>query len=151
MNVILPKSLEDLDLIVHCNVVSRKGTDKRMLTPTGSRWLSAVCGGNGGARRVKLRLDCGPKDNAVLYSQFIGRMPHRPAQSIRQQHRQNLRQKHSLEEFGSQVLEKGTQASPRGRIAGSKDVANMVTLLASDNARFVTGEAYNLNGGLLFN
>ena len=44
----------------------------------------------------------------------------------------------------------GAQASPRGRIAEPQDVANVVAFLASDEASFVTGQAYNVNGGLLF-
>ena len=41
-------------------------------------------------------------------------------------------------------------ASPLGRIAEPEDVANMVAFLASDDAAFITGQAYNVNGGLLF-
>ena len=38
-----------------------------------------------------------------------------------------------------------------GRIAEPEDVANLVAFLASDEAGFITGQAYNVNGGLLFN
>ncbi len=54
------------------------------------------------------------------------------------------------EEFRSQIVQSGAQASPLGRIAEPQDVANMVAFLASDEASFVTGQAYNVNGGLLF-
>ena len=54
------------------------------------------------------------------------------------------------EEFRSQVVQAGAQASPLGRIAEPQDVANVVAFLASDEASFVTGQAYNVNGGLLF-
>ncbi len=37
-----------------------------------------------------------------------------------------------------------------GRIAEAEDVANMVAFLASEDASFITGQAYNVNGGLLF-
>ncbi len=32
----------------------------------------------------------------------------------------------------------------------AEDVANMVGFLVSDEANFITGQAYNVNGGLLF-
>ena len=54
------------------------------------------------------------------------------------------------EEFRGQIVQAGAQASPLGRIAEPQDVANMVAFLASDEASFVTGQAYNVNGGLLF-
>lgn len=54
------------------------------------------------------------------------------------------------EEFRSQIVQAGAQASPLGRIAEPQDVANMVAFLASDEASFVTGQAYNVNGGVLF-
>ena len=56
----------------------------------------------------------------------------------------------TIEEFRSQVVEEASCVSPLGRIAESEDVANMVAFLASDEASFVTGQAYNVNGGLLF-
>lgn len=56
----------------------------------------------------------------------------------------------SQEEFRSQVVEEAGQATPIGRIAESEDVANMVAFLASEEANFITGQAYNVNGGLLF-
>ncbi len=54
------------------------------------------------------------------------------------------------EEFRSQIVQTGAQVSPLGRIAEPQDVANVVSFLASDEASFVTGQAYNVNGGLLF-
>jgi len=35
-------------------------------------------------------------------------------------------------------------------MAESEDVANLVAFLVSDEARFITGQGYNVNGGLLF-
>ncbi len=56
----------------------------------------------------------------------------------------------SQEEFRSRVVEEAGRNSPLGRIAEAEDVANMVAFLASDDANFITGQAYNVNGGLLF-
>lgn len=56
----------------------------------------------------------------------------------------------SQEEFRGQIVQAGAQASPLGRIAEPQDVANVVAFLASEEASFVTGQAYNVNGGLLF-
>jgi len=56
----------------------------------------------------------------------------------------------SLEEFRGQIVEEAGQRTPLGRIAEAEDVANMVAFLASDDASFITGQAYNVNGGLLF-
>ena len=56
----------------------------------------------------------------------------------------------SQEEFRGQIVQAGAQASPLGRIAEPQDVANIVAFLASAEASFVTGQAYNVNGGLLF-
>jgi NAD(P)-dependent dehydrogenase (short-subunit alcohol dehydrogenase family) len=37
-----------------------------------------------------------------------------------------------------------------GRVAEPEDVANLVAFLASEEANFITGQAYNVNGGALF-
>ena len=55
-----------------------------------------------------------------------------------------------LEEFRANIVKDAGQATPLGRIAESEDVANMVGFLASEDACFITGQAYNVNGGLLF-
>ncbi len=47
-------------------------------------------------------------------------------------------------------MEAAGQNTPMGRIAEPSDVANMVAFLASEDASFITGQAYNVNGGLLF-
>jgi NAD(P)-dependent dehydrogenase (short-subunit alcohol dehydrogenase family) len=54
------------------------------------------------------------------------------------------------EEFRKQIVENSAKATPLGRIAESEDVANLVAFLASDDASFITGQAYNVNGGTLF-
>ena len=54
------------------------------------------------------------------------------------------------EEFRSQVVDSSAQSTPLGRIAESEDVANLVAFLAGDDASFITGQSYNVNGGQLF-
>ena len=36
------------------------------------------------------------------------------------------------------------------KIPSAEEVANKVNFLASEDAAFITGQAYNVNGGLLF-
>jgi 3-oxoacyl-[acyl-carrier protein] reductase/meso-butanediol dehydrogenase/(S,S)-butanediol dehydrogenase/diacetyl reductase len=55
-----------------------------------------------------------------------------------------------LEELRATIVKNMGQATPLGRIAEPEDVAHMVAFLASDEACFITGQAYNVNGGLLF-
>ena len=54
------------------------------------------------------------------------------------------------EEFRGRIVDEAGRNSPLGRIAEAEDVANVVAFLASDEANFITGQAYNVNGGLLF-
>ncbi len=54
------------------------------------------------------------------------------------------------EEFRARIVASSAQATPLGRVAESEDVANLVAFLASDEASFITGQAYNVNGGALF-
>jgi 3-oxoacyl-[acyl-carrier protein] reductase/meso-butanediol dehydrogenase/(S,S)-butanediol dehydrogenase/diacetyl reductase len=56
----------------------------------------------------------------------------------------------AYEAFRAEVVERSAAATPLGRIAEPEDVANLVAFLASDEASFITGQAYNVNGGLLF-
>jgi NAD(P)-dependent dehydrogenase (short-subunit alcohol dehydrogenase family) len=56
----------------------------------------------------------------------------------------------SVEEFRAQVVANAAKANPLGRIAEPEDVANLVAFLASEEASFITGQAYNVNGGSLF-
>ncbi len=56
----------------------------------------------------------------------------------------------ALEEFRATVVAAGAAATPLGRIAEPEDVANMVAFLASPEACFITGQAFNVNGGLFF-
>ena len=55
-----------------------------------------------------------------------------------------------LEELRAQIVTELGRATPLGRIAEPEDVANMVVFLASDEASFITGQGYNVNGGLFF-
>lgn len=54
------------------------------------------------------------------------------------------------EEFRAQVVEDAAERTPLGRIAEPEDIANMVAFLASEEASLITGQAYNVNGGILF-
>jgi 3-oxoacyl-[acyl-carrier protein] reductase/meso-butanediol dehydrogenase/(S,S)-butanediol dehydrogenase/diacetyl reductase len=56
----------------------------------------------------------------------------------------------ALEEYRAKIVQETGRATPLGRIAEPEDVANMVAFLASEEACFITGQAYNVNGGLLF-
>lgn len=56
----------------------------------------------------------------------------------------------SLEEFRAKIVADAGKAVPLGRIAEPEDVANLVAFLASEEAAFITGQAYNVNGGTLF-
>jgi NAD(P)-dependent dehydrogenase (short-subunit alcohol dehydrogenase family) len=55
-----------------------------------------------------------------------------------------------LEEFRAKIVAEAGQRTPLGRIAEAEDIAGLVAFLASDEARFITGQAYNVNGGSLF-
>ncbi len=55
-----------------------------------------------------------------------------------------------LEEFRAGIVQKAGHATPLGRIAEPEDVANMVAFLASEETCFITGQGYNVNGGILF-
>ena len=52
--------------------------------------------------------------------------------------------------FRAKIVAEAGQRTPLGRIAEAEDIAGLVAFLASDEARFITGQAYNVNGGSLF-
>ena len=56
----------------------------------------------------------------------------------------------SVEEVRARVVAEAASRSPLGRMGESEDVANLVAFLVSDEASFITGQAYNVNGGILF-
>jgi 3-oxoacyl-[acyl-carrier protein] reductase/meso-butanediol dehydrogenase/(S,S)-butanediol dehydrogenase/diacetyl reductase len=55
-----------------------------------------------------------------------------------------------LEDYRAQLVREMGQRNPLGRIAESEDVAHLVAFLASEEANYITGQAYNVNGGMLF-
>jgi NAD(P)-dependent dehydrogenase (short-subunit alcohol dehydrogenase family) len=56
----------------------------------------------------------------------------------------------ALEDYRARLVKEMGQRNPLGRIAESEDVAHLVAFLASDEASYITGQGYNVNGGLLF-
>ena len=56
----------------------------------------------------------------------------------------------TLEELRAGIVEDAGRDTPLGRVAELEDVANLVAFLASEDANFITGQAYNVNGGRLF-
>ena len=54
------------------------------------------------------------------------------------------------EEFRAQVVSASAERTPLGRIAEAEDVANLVSFLAGPDAGLITGQSYNVNGGILF-
>jgi|SRR5688500_17273742 3-oxoacyl-[acyl-carrier protein] reductase/meso-butanediol dehydrogenase/(S,S)-butanediol dehydrogenase/diacetyl reductase len=56
----------------------------------------------------------------------------------------------TLEAFRASIVNDAGKSVPLGRIAEPEDVAKLVSFLASADAAFITGQAYNVNGGTLF-
>ncbi len=56
----------------------------------------------------------------------------------------------TLEVLRAGIVEDAGRDTPLGRIAEPEDVAGLVAFLASEDANFITGQAYNVNGGRLF-
>ncbi|SLN09881.1 3-oxoacyl-[acyl-carrier-protein] reductase FabG [Roseivivax jejudonensis] len=59
---------------------------------------------------------------------------------------QALSEKHSL---GPAGLEKAASFIPMGRVGEPEDIADVITFLASDKARYMTGQTITVDGGLL--
>jgi len=55
-----------------------------------------------------------------------------------------------IEAIRARVVAEAAKQVPLGRIAEPEDVAHMVAFLASPQACFITGQAYNINGGTIF-
>jgi len=51
---------------------------------------------------------------------------------------------------GMTVFDKAAKASPLGVIGQPEDVAAVVSFLVSHQAKFITGQAYGVNGGLQY-
>ena len=59
---------------------------------------------------------------------------------------QALSEKHSL---GPEGLEKAAEFIPMGRVGEAEDIADVILFLASDAARYLTGQVLVVDGGLL--
>ena len=59
---------------------------------------------------------------------------------------QALSEKHSL---GPEGLEKAAEFIPMGRVGEPEDIADVILFLASDAARYLTGQVVVVDGGLL--
>ncbi|EAR51705.1 glucose 1-dehydrogenase, putative [Oceanicola granulosus HTCC2516] len=59
---------------------------------------------------------------------------------------QALSEKHSL---GPAGLEKAAEFIPIGRVGEAEDIADVILFLASDQARYMTGQTITVDGGLL--
>ncbi len=55
-----------------------------------------------------------------------------------------------FEVIRARIVREAGKRIPLGRIAEADDVAHLVAFLASPQAGFITGQAYNVNGGQLF-
>ena len=53
--------------------------------------------------------------------------------------------------LGLPTLEDRLSSVPLGRPAAVADIANMAAFLASEEAAYITGEAYNVTGGMWTN
>ena len=54
------------------------------------------------------------------------------------------------EQFRAQVVANSADRTPLGRIAEPEDVANLVAFFAGPESSLITGQSYNVNGGILF-
>ena len=54
------------------------------------------------------------------------------------------------EQFRAQVVANSADRTPLGRIAEPEDVANLVAFFAGPDSSLITGQSYNVNGGILF-
>jgi len=55
----------------------------------------------------------------------------------------------SYEQIRAEVLARQSQSIPLGRVAEPAEVAEMVAYLASERGAYVTGQAININGGMV--
>jgi len=56
----------------------------------------------------------------------------------------------ALEDFRARKVAGISKSIPLGRIGTSEDIAGLTAFLAGPDASFITGQAYNVNGGQLF-
>ena len=59
---------------------------------------------------------------------------------------QALSEEHSL---GPEGLEQAAEFIPLGRVGEPEDIADVILFLASDGARYITGQVIMIDGGLL--
>ena len=62
--------------------------------------------------------------------------------------RRSERENISIEEAEARMITDKEKDSPLGRVGEVEDVANFVTYLASDQARFITGGIHYVDGGI---
>ena len=53
------------------------------------------------------------------------------------------------DELDEKVKEKMLTSIPLGRLGSVEDVANLVCFLVSDNAAYITGQTFNVDGGMV--
>jgi NAD(P)-dependent dehydrogenase (short-subunit alcohol dehydrogenase family) len=54
------------------------------------------------------------------------------------------------EELRARINQEAAAGIPLGRVAEAEEVANLVGFLISEQAAYITGQAYNINGGTIF-
>ena len=52
-----------------------------------------------------------------------------------------------VKKIDSEILDSIVSQIPVGRLAETKEIASMVSYLCSDDASFITGATFNINGG----
>ena len=56
---------------------------------------------------------------------------------------------HDIVELGNEGVTQAVAATPIPRLADPKEVSNVIVFLLSQDASFVTGSAYVVDGGLI--
>jgi acetoacetyl-CoA reductase len=53
-----------------------------------------------------------------------------------------------IRELGPEIREKVVSKIPKGRFGSPEEVARLVTFLAAPESSYITGQQFNINGGL---